>query len=381
MKRIFLSSGELSSELHTEMVLQAFEKKYPGQFSFFGLGGKISEAAGLRLVENIVDRAVIGFAEAVKNLGYFRRVLGRVDGLMAAKEMDGVLLVDYPGLNLHIARLAAKHNLPVVFYISPQVWAWRRGRAKTLARRIKKMLVLFPFEAPIYDQVGCPVECVGHPFVDRVKSSQDRGAARRSIGLGEKDRLVAILPGSRRQEVERHFPVMWETVCRLARHAPLAAAVAVAPSLPSTLYRYWMQNAPPQLKTFVIEDEQSRHNIVAAADLAIVTTGTSTVETLLLNTPMMAGYRLSALSYWIARWLATVRYCAMPNILADEEIVPEFIQDRFTPDLLAPAAEKFLSDLSAQERARANLRRVAMLLGPPGAADRVASSAAAVFLS
>lgn len=379
MKRIFLSSGELSSELHTELLLRAFARMYPNRFSFFGLGGKIAESAGLKLVENIVDRAVIGFAEAAKNLGYFWNLLKRIDGMMARKEMDGILLVDYPGLNLHIARLAARHRIPTVYFISPQVWAWRKGRAKTLARRIRKMLVIFPFEVPIYEAVGCPVEFVGHPFVDRVKAAQPRAGTRRSIGVGETETLLALLPGSRRQEVSRHFPVMWATVKRLARQKPVAVGIAVAPTIASSAYRYWMKEPPPGLRTFLIEDEQSRHNLIAASDLALVTTGTSTVETMLLGTPMIAGYRLSTFSYAVARLLSHVSFCAMPNILANDCIVPEFIQDRFTPDRLTAESERMLADPSRLERTRADLRRVAGLLGPSGAADRVAESAAAVF--
>ncbi len=379
MKRIFVSSGELSSELHTEMILQSFGRRFPGRFRFFGLGGRIAQSAGLELVENIVDRAVIGFSEAVRNLGYFRRLLNRIDAAMSAKSMDALLLVDYPGLNLHIARLAARHGLPVVFYISPQVWAWRRGRARVLSRRIKKMLVIFPFEAPIYEALGCPVEFVGHPFVDRARPTEDRAAARRSIGVSERDKMVTLLPGSRRQEVERHFPVMWDAVNRLARRQPMTAVVAVSPTLPASMYRYWMKETAPGLKVFLIEDEKSRHNLVAAADLALVTTGTTTVETMLLGTPMIAGYRLSALSYFLARWIVRVKYCAMPNILADRMIVPELIQDRFSAAHLAAESESILSDESRAAAIRADLRRTAGQLGPPGAADRVADSCAAVF--
>lgn len=363
------------------MVLLAFQKKYPGEFEFFGLGGAVAERAGLKLIENIVNRAVIGFVEAVKNLGYFRNLLNRIDGMMARKEMDGLLLIDYPGLNLHIARLAARHKLPVVFYISPQVWAWRRGRAKTLARRIKKMLVLFPFEVPIYEEAGCPVEWVGHPFVDRVRAEKPRDAARRTIGVGERDGLVAIMPGSRRQEVERHFPVMWEAVKRLAAQRPLSVVIGVASTIPAANYRYLMTNAPKNLKSFLIEGESNRHMMVAASDVAMVTTGTTTIETAILGTPMLAGYRLSAVSYAIAKMLANIRYCAMPNILANEEIVPEFIQDRFTPEHLASAAMPFIADPSYGDPMRAKLKSVAALLGQPGAAERIADSAAKVFLS
>lgn len=380
-RRIFWSSGELSSELHSEMVLRAFAVRHPGQFEFFGLGGKVAESAGLRLVENIVDRAVIGFAEAVKNLGYFRNLLRRIDAMMERKEMDAVMLVDYPGLNMHIARLAAKHRLPTVFYISPQVWAWRRGRAKTLAKRIKKMLVIFPFEASIYEEAGCPVEFVGHPFVDRAKPAQDRAAARRTIGASDKDALIALMPGSRKQEAVRHFPVMWEAVKRLSARRAVVAAVAVAPSIPASLYRYWMRDTAPNLRSFLIESESARHSVVSAADLALVTTGTTTVETMLLGTPMIAGYRLSALSYWIARMLANVKHCAMPNILANDEIVPELIQRDFTSDRMARVAEELLNNPARANRMRERLRETAALLGPPGAADRVADAAAKVFLS
>ncbi|MBI4179824.1 lipid-A-disaccharide synthase [bacterium] len=380
VKRIFVSSGELSSEMHAEMVLRAFAEKYPGQFTFFGLGGEVSRAAGLDLIENIVDRAVIGFSEAVKNLGYFRKLLGRIDAMMARGEMDGLLLIDYPGLNLHIARLAAKHNLPVVFFISPQVWAWRKGRAKTLARRIKKMLVLFPFETAIYESAGCPVEFVGHPFVDRVVPAESRGAARKRLGLGETDTLISLMPGSRRQEVSRHFPVMWEAASLLARERPLAVMIAQARTIPSGFYRYWMQSAPPNLKAFLLADERQRHTLVAASDLALVTTGTTTVETMLLGTPMIAGYRLSRLSYLIARLLVNVKYCAMPNILADAPVVPELIQDRFTPRALADEARRLLSDQSRRSAMRALLADTAAKLGPKGAAGRVAAAAAGVFL-
>lgn len=381
MKRIFVSSGELSSELHTEMVLKAFAGRHPGEFHFFGLGGEIARAAGLDLVENIVDRAVIGFAEAVKNLGYFRKLLNRIDAMMADKKMDGLLLIDYPGLNLHIARLAARHRLPVVFFISPQVWAWRKGRAKTLARRIRKMLVLFPFETKIYESVGCPVEFLGHPFVDRAVPTLTLPAARKTIGLTDQETLIALLPGSRRQEAARHFPVMWEALRRLALRRPIAAAIGVARTIPAAFYRYWMKNAPPNLKTFLVEDEQSRHNLVAASDLALVTTGTTTVETMLLGTPMIAGYRLSTFSYLAARLLANVRYCAMPNILADAPVVPELIQRRFDPATLSAQSEKLLSDPTGLLAMRARLAKIAAQLGPPGAADRIADSAASVFAS
>src|SRR3990167_703597 len=300
--------------------------------------------------------------------------------MMARREMDGVFLVDYPGLNLHIARMAARYRLPVVYYISPQVWAWHRSRVRILARCIRKMLVIFPFEVPIYEAAGCPVEFVGHPFVDRVAPQQTRAETRRSIGIGEADRLIALLPGSRRQEVHRHFPVMWEAVKGLSRSGPVTAVIGVASTVPATFYRYATQDTPPGLKTFLIEDEKSRHNLIAASDLALVTTGTITIETMLLGTPMVAGYRLSPLSYALARLLAKVRYCAMPNLLADEPIVPGLIQRRFTPERVRAEAEKILTDPARSDRQRSGLRRTAALLGPPGAADRVAAHAAGVFL-
>lgn len=380
-KRIFLSSGEWSSELHTQMVLLAFHRLFPGRYLFSGYGGDLAAQAGMQVEQHILGRAVIGFQEAVKNIRYFSRLVRDFERKAKAGQYDACLFIDYPGLNLHLLDRAARHGIPSVYYISPQVWAWNRGRVHRIARQVKKMLVLFPFEKPIYEQAGCPVSFVGHPFVDRVTITQNRGQVFSKLGLPPGESVLTLMPGSRRQEVDRHFPVMWEAVRLLTRSRRLTVFIAKAGMIGEEIYERHIERAGGEegVHRIMVREDADRYNAIGASDLALVTTGTSTVETMLAGTPMIAGYRLSALTYLLARRLVSIDHCAMPNLLAGRRIVPELIQTEFTPARLADNARVLLDDPEARRRMRVELSETAATLGGPGAADRIARECDAIF--
>jgi lipid-A-disaccharide synthase len=333
-----------------------------------GLGGDRLQAEGATLFAHVRDLAVVGLLEVVSHLrdlrAVFRRILEDVD----RRPPDAAVLVDYPDFNLRLARALRRRGIPVLYYVSPQVWAWRRGRLRDIRDTVERMVVIFPFEEDVYREAGVPVTFVGHPLVSLVRPPEDRTALLREIGLDPARPLVALLPGSRPKEVAHNLPAMAGAVDILAARRPdLQFVAAAAASLdPETLGR-GLAGRP----VTVVHDRT--HAVLAAARASIVASGTATVETALLGSPMVVVYRLAKWTYRLGRRFVRVPHYAMVNLIAGRRLVPELIQDDFTPESVAAALEPLLDDTEARRAMLDGLAEVRRRLGSGGASERAAA--------
>jgi len=323
-------------------------------------------AEGVELMADLEDLAVMGFVEVARHLAFFRRLLRRVTRLLASGEVDLVIPVDYPGFNLRVARAAHERGVPVLYYISPQVWAWKAGRARQLARHAARVAVILPFEVDVLRSVGARVTFVGHPLLERDDDVMDRSAFCARWDLDPERPILALLPGSRRQEIERHLRVFVEAASKVrARMPDVQPILARASSVSST--------ALAKAHLPVVDDTGA---LLRHARAALVKSGTSTLETALAGTPFVVAYRTHPLTFWLARRLVRVEHVALANLVAGEGVVPEVLQSEATPGRLAELLLPLL-DESSPERARqvSGLAKVKGALGTPGASDRVAALA------
>lgn len=375
--RILIVAGEHSGDLRGAELVSALTAREPA-VECFGLGGERMRAAGVELVHDITEISVTGFVEVLRSLPRFRRVLRdvvdacRERGAGRERRPAAAVLIDFPGFNLKLAKKLKALGVPVVYYISPQVWAWLPGRVRKMARRVEKMIVIFPFEEAFYRDAGIDVEFVGHPLVDALKPDVAPEAFRAQLGLATGQKLVAILPGSRRNEIEHNWPVMRGAAERVA--AELAARGLPAP-------RFVVPLAAPGLRALVdvagVSADVSlldgrAYDAIHAADAAIVCSGSATLETGCAGTPLVVMYRTSALTFWIARRLVRVEHIGMINILAGERVAPEYVQRDAKPEPIARDVVRFLTDEAHAAAVRAKLLAAKAKLGPPGAADRAA---------
>jgi lipid-A-disaccharide synthase len=372
MPRLLVSCGEPSGDLYAAELARELRRRVPA-LEVCGLGGDRLAEQGARLLAHVRELAVVGLLEVVTHLSRLRAVFASVLDEVDRRRPDVAVLIDYPDFNLRLARELRRRRIPVVYYVSPQVWAWRRGRVRAIRRDVSLMLVIFPFEEAIYREAGVQVRFVGHPLVDLVPAP-DRPAFLAQHRLDPARRLVAVLPGSRPREVAHNLPPLAGALERLARARPELQFVAVsAPTLPPGTLEARL--AP--LGVRVVAGEA--HGALGAADLALVASGTATVEAALLGTPMVVVYRLAALTYVLGRPFVRVPHYAMVNLIAGRRLVPELIQRDFTPDRVAAEALALLEDQSRLAAVREALAAVKDRLGPPGASGRAAEAVAQVM--
>ncbi|MCM2255029.1 MAG: lipid-A-disaccharide synthase [Vicinamibacteria bacterium] len=368
--RVLISSGEPSGDLYAAELLRHLKERVPGTTAF-GLGGDHLAEQGASLVAHVRDLAVIGLVEVVKHLPRLRRIFAEVLARADRERPDVAVLVDYPDFNLRLARELAKRGIPVVYYISPQVWAWRPGRLKQIRRDVAHMLVIFPFEEAVYHQAQVPVTFVGHPLVELLRRDEDRAGFLRTHRLDPARPLVGLLPGSRKQEVAHNLPPIVDAVGQLLRSGRDAQfLLALAPALDAAPIEHAFRELPVRMV------RGGAHAILSACDAAVVASGTATVEAALLDAPTVVVYRLSALSYLLGRPFVKVSRFAMPNLVAGRDVLPELIQDGFTGETVATEVARLLDDPSARARMRTGLAEVRTRLGGPGASRRAAEAVA-----
>jgi lipid-A-disaccharide synthase len=363
---VLVSCGEPSGDLYAGDLVHHLRDL--ADVEVFGLGGDRLEAEGGRLLAHVRDLAVVGLLEVLRHIrrlrAVFRSVLEEVE-----RERPGVaVLVDYADFNLRLARALRRRGIPVVYYVSPQVWAWRPGRIRAIRESVAHMVVIFPFEEPLYRERGVPVTFVGHPLVDLVRPAEDRAAFLAAQGLDPARPVVAVLPGSRPQEVKHNLPPIAGALRLLrARRADLQLVLAVAPSLDPALFDRELAGLP------VARVAGRTHALLGAASAGIVASGTATVEAALMDLPMVVVYRLSPLTYALGRPLVRVPHYAMANLIAGREVVKELIQSKFRPESLTREVLALLEDPGRRNRVREGLAEVRLRLGPPGASARAAS--------
>ncbi|MEQ1869442.1 MAG: lipid-A-disaccharide synthase [Vicinamibacterales bacterium] len=366
--RLLLSCGEASGDLYAGALIRALRVRAP-EMDIFGMGGPKMAAAGGRLIQDFRGLAVTGLTEAIGHIPQLLRVRTTLVAAARAQRPDALVVIDYADFNFQLAKQIKRLGIPVVYYISPQVWAWRSGRIKTIKAIADRMLVIFPFEEALYQQAGVPVEFVGHPLIDLAKPTQTRAAFLSGLHLDPSAPTVAVLPGSRTNEVSRILPDLVRAAVLIRTRVPSAQfVIARAPHLDGALFA----SASALPGAAVVEHDTD--TVLASADLALTASGTATVQTALHDTPMVVVYRLSSLTYRVGRPFVKLDTFAMVNLIAGERLVPELIQDDFTPEAVAREAITLLTDPVATARMRAGLAAVRLKLGTPGASQRAAES-------
>ncbi len=365
LRRVMMIAGEASGDLHGAGVVRELKRRQP-KVDVFGIGGDNMRREGMDLIFHIAGLAFMGFLEVVRNLSTIRKVEKKMEALLKSRKPDVVVLIDYPGFNLRFARRVKELHIPVLYYISPQVWAWNMRRVKKMKRYVDSMKVVFPFEVEIYRKEGIDVEFVGHPLAESLRAPCLKEEFFRRYGFDPSRKLLGLFPGSRMQELENILPVMLSTADQLRSTHDLQIAVGVAPNLGPEAVAPYLQAFPE-----VAAVEHATYDLMCWSDAAIVTSGTATLEAGWFGTPMVVVYKTSPVSFFIGRMLVDVPYIGLVNIVAGKKIVPEFIQHELTTDHLLPAVSQILDEPDHAGKLRQELSVIREKLGEPGASARV----------
>src|SRR5437867_389439 len=382
--RILIITGEASGDLHGAHLAQALRALDPS-LSILGVGGARMRAAGVRLLDGIAQLDVIGLI-GPRALGVLARRVLALRRCLRREAFDLVVLIDQPGLNFHFARIAKSIGSRVVYYIAPQLWAWRPGRMNWMRRRVDHALVILPFEEELYRQAAVPCTFVGHPLLDEMPPSFARVRIRATYSLPPQGLVLGLLPGSRMGEIRALLPLMLGAVQKLA---PAIGPSNIILAVAETVDRDEIKRLCDQAGVDVRQITEDPTGVMAASDLLFVTSGPATLQAAIIGTPMVIVYKMPWMGYLIARLLsgtsaamAARRICwpdtptmaciGLPNLIAGRQFIPELIQEQATPTSLAEEAKRILGNASCRERMRAEMFRVRMLLGSPGASARAA---------
>jgi lipid-A-disaccharide synthase len=363
-KHLMIIAGEASGDMRAGELVSAIKSMAPS-IEFSGVGGDCMQKAGVKLFENITSLAVIGFVEVLKNLGTIKKVFEKILTQVDAHKPDAVILVDYPGFNLRLAAQLKKRSIKVIYYVSPQVWAWKEKRIEKIKTTVDRMITLFPFEKELYARYGMEVDYVGHPLIDEIKLTKSPSDVLKSVGLADQGvTTIGLLPGSRQKEVERHLPVMLEAAGKLYNQDQRRQFLLLkAPTIKrEVLESYILPSFPVRIY------EGSSYDGIHACHALIVASGTATLETALLEKPMVVIYKTSWITYAIAKRVIKIPYIGLVNVVAGKKIVPELIQNDCNSDYLMHAVSTILQDTTMVE----HLRKIKSSLGESGASQRAA---------
>jgi lipid-A-disaccharide synthase len=369
-KEIMLVVGEASGDIHGAQLVEALLRRDP-TLNIFGVAGERLRQSKFEALYSVSKLTGMGLVELVGNVTSLWQALTLLRRALRQRKPSLLVLIDFPDFNLRLARLAKALKVPVLYYVSPQVWAWRRRRVRQIARWVDRMAVVFPFEVPFYESQGVKVTFVGHPLLDAVDVREARDTTLARLGLDRDTPVVALLPGSRRREVEYHLPVMLEAVKRWRRDQQVQFLCVRASTIDRASLRAILDRAALGIPMI----EEQRYEAVKASDLVWAASGTATVETALLLKPMIIVYRVSWITYWLARLLVRVDHIGMVNIIAGKRIVPELVQADFRAERLVQESRRLLSDRDRVAAMVDDLSQLREKLGKPGAAERVADLA------
>ena len=367
MAKILISAGEATGDIHAAAVTAAL-KRIDSTTEVFGMGGDELRAAGGEVLFDIKDHGVMGFVEVIKKLPDLFKLRREFARVMDERKPDCLVVVDYPGFNMKLAKLAHDKGIPVVSYIAPSAWAWNKGRAKNVAKIVDKVACIFPFEYDVYKEAGAPVEFVGHPLVDIVHPTMERAEAEAWVGKVPGCPLVLLMPGSRLMEIERMLDVILEGAKLLKKQMPeVQFAMPRAGTIPIEMLQGKIKASGLDVKI----TEGHNYDLFSVADLALATSGTVTLEAAMCGLPSVILYRTSAITAFIARRVINIPNIGLPNIVAGRQILPELLQEELTPAKLAATAVELLAP-ERRPQLEANLAYMKERLGEPGAVNRVA---------
>lgn len=366
--KVFISAGEASGDALGAALIEALRARVP-DVEVFGMGGPAMQSAGFEALRDARELNVVGLVEVVRHLPRLFRLLWDLAARGVARGPDVAVMIDAPDFHVRLARYFRRARVPVAYYVGPSVWAWRAGRVAKFRDVVDHMMVLFPFETAVWRAGGVDVSCVGHPLADQIPPADPSARA-----LVPRARTIALLPGSRRSELRRHAPLLLEAGARLLdRGRADRLMLPVAPTLDPAAIAALVDASPARGRVDLVlatdGDARARRAALGAAELALVCSGTATLETALLGTPSVIVYRVSPLSWWIGRRLTRIAHLGLPNLIAGRPVVPELLQDALTVDALVAEAERVLADADTQRRSLLEMRRA---LGPAGAAARAA---------
>jgi len=372
-KQIMIIAGEASGDMHGANLVREVHKQDPTVL-FSGIGGDAMAQEGVHILVNAAELAVVGITEAVANAKTLLSGLADAKRFLRARHPELLILIDFPDFNLHVARTAKTLGIPVLYYISPQIWAWRQKRVKKIKRRVDHMAVILPFEVPFYERSGVPVTFVGHPLLDQPKPKDDGDVRSRKPCHP----VIGLLPGSRSGEVQRHLPVLISSARMLTDRIPDAEFILSA--APTIDQQQVSEDAAATAGGINLRIETgSIDRVFRRCTMAIAASGTVTLEAAIAGVPMVVIYRMSALTSWIAKRLLRVDYVCLPNLISNREIVPELLQADATPETIAKTAEDILTDPDRLDGMRDDLLGLHRLLGGEGAAKRVADIALGII--
>jgi lipid-A-disaccharide synthase len=369
---ILLSAGEASGDMYAARLARALRERL--DVEIFGMGGPLMREAGVEIIVDYSEVAVVGITEILKHLPSLRQAMNRMVSVAEKRQPALAILTDFPGFHLRLARKLKPRGIRNVYYICPQFWAWRPWRANLVRRRFVKALCIFPFEEEFFRDAGVPTKFIGHPLVGAVQATRTRQEFCAQHELDASRPIVAVLPGSRDAELEHHLPVLQESAAQINGKKPVQFVVAAARAKDVGRLR---QGWSSRLTLQVVAGET--YNTLAAADAAIVSSGTATVEAALLDVPMVVVYRVSPMTATLAKPLVRTPFFAMVNLIAGRQVVPELVQDDFTPEKVADKTLSLLNDPNERDTVRKGLREVRARLGSPGAIERAADEIAGLL--
>lgn len=371
MKKIIIVAGEASGDLHAGGLLKEL-KRINHQIELFGMGGEKMKEVGVELFFHTKDLSFMGFFEVLKNLAFVKVVLKKMTELLDQRKPDLAILVDYPGFNLKFAKRIKKRKIPILYYISPQIWAWGGKRIVKIKKLVDKMLVVFPFEEKIYQDAQVDVKFIGHPLLDIVKSKTEREEFRQRLGVKKNELLLGLFPGSREQEVSKILPVMLEVCENLTQKMKstkgltsknIKIGISLAPTIQKGLVEKFLAKTKLDFRLV----KHSNYDLMEHSAFLLVKSGTSTLEAAILGTPFVVIYKTGFLSWLLAKNMLKIPYICLPNIVAGKKIVEEFIQYGAKPNLIASSVYDFLTDKDKYETTKKNLSGVKNRLGNKGA--------------
>lgn len=374
-EKVFIIAGEASGDLHGSSLVKELKRINPS-LEIHAVGGERMERAGAHILVPYSDLSVVGLFEVFSHVMPILRAYKKVKNYLRENRPSLLILIDFPEFNLLMAQHAKDIGIPVFYYISPQIWAWRQGRVKKLRKLVDKMAVILPFEKEFYRSHGMEVEFVGHPLLDSVKATESREMFFKRHGFKGDKMLMSLLPGSRAGEIKHHIDLFIESSLLIARkRADTIFCLPLASSLKLDLVHLVKERAEAAvqrhgLKIHIVQDET--YNAINASDLVIAASGTVTMEAAIFGVPMIVTYRVSPVSYYLGRRLIKVKWIGLVNIVAEKEVVPEILQREATPENLAKVALNIMEDERERKRILKGIRQAVARLGSPGAAKRVA---------
>ena len=363
--KIFFSAGEASGDVHGANLAREIKKLSP-ETELLGLGGNLMEKSGVRLVRNYKDYNVMGVVEVLKNLRKIFKLLDDLTEIIRAERPNLLVLIDYPDFNWRLAKRVKKFGVKILSYVPPSAWAWRKGRAKSCAAIADVFIAIFPFELPVYQAAGAKIFFLGNPLVDSVKTSMTSADARKFFGVAEAERVLLLMPGSRRQEIKLLLPEMLNAAKILSRTLSAKFFLPVADGVEENFLREKISAAAVDV---TLVSSARRYELMSIADAAIATSGTVILEAALLNLPCVVLYKMATLNFFIGKLLVDIKFFSLPNILADEKILPELLQDDVTPEKISAEVLTILDNRAAVV---AKLQSACAKLGEAGSAARVA---------